>query len=68
MTELLRFTQDFRRSIKMAKEVDERLKKIIEDKKSKTAQQKVSGSTSFSKLGNQQKAFRNKKGGGLFDK
>jgi len=52
----------------MAKEVDERLKKIIEDKKSKTAQQKVSGSTSFSKLGNQQKAFRNKKGGGLFDK
>jgi hypothetical protein len=52
----------------MAKIIDERLKKIVEDKKKQTSNSKKSGANGFEKMGNQQKAFRNKKGGGFFDK
>lgn len=52
----------------MAKPVDERLKKIIEDKKNKSATTQKSGTSGFEKMGHQQKAIRNKKGGGLFDR
>lgn len=46
----------------------DRLKEIIEAKKNKTASEGNKVKNEFEKKGQQQKAFRNKKGGGFFDK
>lgn len=56
------------RSVSMDQKKADRLKEIIEAKKNKTASEGNKVKNEFEKKGQQQKAFRNKKGGGFFDK
>jgi hypothetical protein len=47
---------------------EDKLKKLIEDKKNKNAPHKNKKGAEYGTIGNQHKAFKNKKTGGLFDK
>lgn len=52
----------------MEHEKEDRLKQIIEANKQKNKPGGTRTKKEFEKVGQQQKAFRNKKGGGFFDK